>query len=98
MQGHSQTVPLLLRNMQTIHRLGTFFILVGLAAMVLFVGSAMSKDTNPRYLLLAIVALSVGFLVQRNKPTNDSGRFGAVRRANARRRQRREDSNNKPKK
>jgi hypothetical protein len=81
--------------MQTIYRIGTFCILVGLASLILFVGSIISKDTNTAYLFVAIVALFFGFLFQRNKPTSDSGRFGAIRQASAHRRQRREDKMNK---
>jgi Ca2+/Na+ antiporter len=81
--------------METIHRIGTFFILVGLALLVMFIGSIMSKDINVIYLFLAFAALFIAFLLRRNKPVNDSGRFGAIRRASARSRQRREDQKNK---
>ncbi len=82
MQGHSGAVPLSLLNMETLHRLGTFFILVGLALMVMFVGSIMSKEINVVYLFLSLVALFVAFLLRRNKPVNESGRFRIVRQAN----------------
>ena len=82
-------------KMQTPHRLGTFFILVGLVSLVLFVGSFISKDIKTTFLLIAIVALLVGFLMQRNKPTSDSGRFSAIRRASTASRQRREEKMNK---
>jgi hypothetical protein len=85
--------------MQTSRRLGTFLILVGLVLLILFFGSVMSQDAKTNYLLLAIVALFVGVLLQRNKEPKDSGRFTALRRASANSRQRREDQmKNKPKK
>ncbi|MGB8213119.1 MAG: hypothetical protein WCE68_06125 [Anaerolineales bacterium] len=85
--------------MQTSHRLGTFFILVGIAFLVLFIGSILSAATYIAFLPIAFVALLAGFLLRRNRPVNnDSGRFGAVRRAQARSRQRREERNNKQQK
>lgn len=86
--------------MQTLNRLGTFLILVGLVMLVLYVGSVLSKDGKTNYLLISIVTLFSGFLLQRNKPTNDSGRFSAIRRASAISRQRREErmKNEPPKK
>ena len=85
--------------MQTHHRLGTFFILVGLGLLALFVGSFLNKDIKTTYLLISIVALLAGFLMQRNKQPRDSGRFSAIRRASANSRQHREEKmNKKPKK
>jgi hypothetical protein len=81
--------------METIHRVGTFFILVGLALMVMFVGSIMSRETNAIYLFLSFVALFVAFMLRRNKPVNDSGRFSIFRRANERRHQQVQHKNNK---
>jgi hypothetical protein len=81
-----------------IARIGTFFILVGLALLVIFIGSIMSKEINGMYLLLSLSAIFIGFLFRRNKPVNESGRFGTIRRATERGRQRREDRmNNKQK-
>jgi len=94
MQGHSGAVPLSLLNMETLHRLGTFFILVGLALMVMFVGTIMSKEINVVYLFLSLAALFIAFLLRRNKPVNESGRFRIVRQANQRSRQRRDDRMN----
>jgi hypothetical protein len=84
--------------METLHRLGTFFLLIGLALLVLFVGSIMSKDSNVNYLLLSLATLFVGFLLQRNKPVKDSGRFGTIRRARERSRQHREERMNQKQK
>jgi hypothetical protein len=81
--------------METLHRVGTFFILVGLALMVMFIGSIMSKETNAIYFFLSFVSIFIGYLFRRNKPVNESGRFAALRRANERNRQRREEKMNK---
>ena len=84
--------------METLHRIGTFFILVGLALLVMFTGSVLSKDIHGTYLLLALGAFFMGYLFRRNKPVNDSGRFGTLRRVVRRSRKRDEeekDSNQK---
>jgi len=73
------------------HRMGMFFHLVGLTLMVIFVGSMLSKATNVTYLFLAFAAFSIGFMLRRNKPVQDSGRFAFVRRAGQRNHARRED-------
>jgi hypothetical protein len=78
-------------KMQIPRRLGTFFTLIGLVLLVLYVGSVISSAARTSYLLVAIVALLAGILLQRNKPTGDSGRFSALRRASAATRQRREE-------
>lgn len=79
--GHSQPVPLSFWNMETRHRIGTFCHMVGLTLMVIFVASILSKGTNVTYLFLAFAAFSIGFMLRRNKPVQDSGRFAFVRRA-----------------
>jgi hypothetical protein len=81
--------------METLHRMGTFFILAGLALLVLFVGSILGKGTNAVILLLSLAAFFVGFMLRRNKPVKDSGRFGTIRRIRERSRQRSEDESDK---
>jgi hypothetical protein len=75
-------------------RVGTFFILVGFALLIIFVGSILSKDTQGIYLFLSSAAFLVGFLFRRNKPVNESGRFGIIRRAGEYSRQRRAERMN----
>jgi uncharacterized membrane protein YccC len=72
-------------------RIGTFFIIVGLALLVMFVGSIMSKEIHGIYLLLSFTAFVVGFLFRRNRPVSDSGRFGTIRRLSERSRHHREE-------
>ena len=78
--------------------MGTFFVLVGLALLILFITSAITRQANGIYLLVSLAALLIGLALRRNKPVNDSGRFGAIRRANARGRQRREEKKKPPEK
>jgi hypothetical protein len=75
-------------------RIGTFFILVGLGLLILFVGSAISKDSHGIYLLLSLAAILVGFLFRRNRQVKESGRFGFIHRAKERNRQRRKERMN----
>ena len=76
--------------METRHRIGSFFHLVGLTLMVIFVASILSKGTNATYLFLSFAAFFIGFMLRRNKPVQDSGRFTFVRRAGQRSHERRE--------
>ena len=80
--------------METLRRLGTFFILVGLVLLVLYAGSAITKDANTNYLLAGVVTFLAGLLLQGKKQPSDSGRFSAIRRASANSRQRREEKMN----
>jgi len=79
-------------------RLGTFFILVGLGFLVLFVLSVIGQDTKTAYLLLSIAALFLGYLFRRRAPKHDSGRFGTIRRIRERSRQRRQERMSRKKK
>jgi hypothetical protein len=83
--------------MDTRPRLGTFFILMGLGLLVMFIISVMGKEINVLYLILALAAFFLGFLLNRNRPVNDSGRFGAIRKASTQSRQRREERMSKKK-
>jgi hypothetical protein len=77
--------------MDTLRRLGSFLVLVGLVLLVLYFGSVLSKEGNTNLLLISIASLLAGFLLQPRKPASDSGRFAAIRRASANSRQRREE-------
>jgi hypothetical protein len=81
--------------METLHRIGNFFILIGLALLVLFIGSILGKETNITYLILSLAVLYVGYLLRRNKPVNDSGRFRTIRSIGERSRKKREDISDK---
>jgi hypothetical protein len=79
-------------------RIGTFFIVIGLVLLVMFVGSIMGKEIHGIYLFLSFAAFVVGFLFRRNRPVSDSGRFGSIRRASERSRLRREERLNQKQK
>lgn len=81
--------------METRFRLGTFFHLVGLTLMLIFVGSILSKATNVTYFFLSFAALSIGFILRRNKPAKESERFSWVRKAGQRSHEHREAKLNK---
>jgi hypothetical protein len=51
-------------------RIGTFFILVGLAMLVVFIGSIMGKDTRVIYLLLAFASEKAGASGQSGERAN----------------------------
>ena len=72
-------------------RVGTFFILIGLGLLILFVGSALGKDSRYSYLLLSAAALFLGFLFHRAAPRPEPTRFSGIRKASQRSRQRREE-------
>ncbi len=72
-------------------RVGTFFILIGLGLLILFVGSALSRDAHYNYLLFSAAALFLGFLFRRTAPRPEPTRFSGIRKASQRSRQRREE-------
>jgi hypothetical protein len=74
-----------------IPRLGTFFILIGLGLLILFVGSAVSRDVHYSYFFLALGTLALGSLFRSKAPRKESSRFASVRKAQERTRQRREE-------
>jgi hypothetical protein len=72
-----------------LQRAGTFFNLVGLTLLLLFIASLLGKNANGVLLFLSFTAFGVGFVFRRNKPVKESGRFVLVRRMNERSNQRR---------
>lgn len=65
-----------------ISRIGTFFLLVGLLVVVLFVASDMGEETYFGYFFFGIVLLSVGFILKRMSapPASPGKRFEALRK------------------
>ncbi len=62
-------------------RVGTFLILIGLGAFILFVASDSAKQANFDYLFWAVLAFTVGVLLRRLKPAPPpSGRFESLRK------------------
>jgi hypothetical protein len=78
-------------------RIGTFFILVGLVLLLIFIGSIAGKGENKiLYLLFSAAALFFGFLLNR-RPKSDapSARFSGMRKIGETGRKRREERDKK---
>ena len=81
--------------MEIRHRIGTFFYMVGLTLMVIYIASILSKGTNTSFLFLSFAAFFIGFILRRNKSVQDSGRFSYIRKAGQRSNERRAGKMNK---
>lgn len=61
---------------ELITRIGTFFLVIGVGLLILFIASDMSNMTDFDYLFWAILAISLGLLMRSRKaPPPPSGRF-----------------------
>ncbi|HXF85584.1 MAG TPA: hypothetical protein VNK49_09360 [Anaerolineales bacterium] len=60
-----------------IYRMGTFFLLIGIGLLILFVLSESAQQTNFSYFCWSMILLTLGFIfrAQYKKPTPSSGRF-----------------------
>ena len=67
---------------EILHRIGTFFILVGIGLLVFFMLSEAARQVVFSYLCWSIILLIVGFVFrgQFKRSTTPSGRFSLVRR------------------
>ncbi len=64
-----------------ISRMGTFFIILGIGFLILFITSDMAQTPDFDFLFVAILLMMVGWLFQRKKPAPaSSGRFSMLRR------------------
>ena len=63
-------------------RIGTFFVLLGLGLLVLFIASDIGVETFFRYFFLGLLMLGIGFLFKRAGavPRPPSTRFESLRR------------------
>jgi hypothetical protein len=82
-------------NRGFLSRIGTFFYLIGIGLMILFISSAFSRETNFSYFLWAAAFLYCGYLFQRRNPEQKSERFKTFRKVRDINRQRREEKQNK---
>ena len=66
-----------------LERMGTFFILVGLGLLLLFVASDLGEATYFRYFFFGTASMAVGWFLRRAgaPPPKPSQRFAALRRA-----------------
>ncbi|MEK6754239.1 MAG: hypothetical protein AABZ00_18415 [Chloroflexota bacterium] len=62
-------------------RVGTFFMVMGLGAFVLFVTSDIAEKVDFDYLFVAMVLLFIGWAMRRSKaPPPPAGRFESLRK------------------
>jgi hypothetical protein len=78
-------------------RIGTFFILVGLILLLIFIASIAGQGENKaKYLLLSVAALSLGFLLNRRSSSSaPSARFSGMRQLREQDKKRREEREQK---
>jgi hypothetical protein len=72
-------------------RLGSFFVLIGIGLLILFIGSLFAREFSILYFLSSAVTLSIGSLLHRAVPKTASTRFSSIRRLSQRSRQQRDD-------
>jgi len=67
---------------EILHRVGTFFILVGIGLLAFFLLSEAARQVAFEYFCWSVILLVVGFILrgQFKRSTPPSGRFGLVRR------------------
>jgi predicted membrane channel-forming protein YqfA (hemolysin III family) len=67
---------------EVLHRIGTFFILVGIGLLVFFLLSEAARQVTFEYFCWSVVLLIVGFIFrgQFKRSVTPSGRFSLVRR------------------
>jgi len=78
-------------NNNFLHRIGTFFILIGCGLLILFIGSVLAKEPSILYLLLAASTLFLAIVFHRTGPRLEPTRFSGIRKAKQRAHQRREE-------
>lgn len=62
-------------------RMGTFFLVMGIGAFVLFVASDLADNVDFDYLFIAMLLIFVGWIFRRKKaPSPPAGRFSSIRR------------------
>ena len=77
-------------------RIGTFFILVGIGVMLVFIGSGLAKAPHYSYFFSSLIILVLGILLRRRaKPRPSSGRFRAIRGIYDKSKERREQKKRK---
>lgn len=67
---------------EVIHRIGTFFLLVGIGLLVFFLISEAAKQVTFNYLCWGLILLVLGFVLrsQLKRTVTPSGRFSIVRK------------------
>jgi len=72
-----------------ISRVGTFFVLMGVFGVILFVVSDVTKNTNFVYFIMAIILLVIGWILKIKSPTPPlpDKRFDGIRKIQQSRRE-----------
>jgi len=77
---------------QFVARLGTFFILLGIFFLIMFIASDAAKQPNFDFLLWGLVGLGFGLVFRRRaSPPQPSGRFGWYKNLREKSKQRKEN-------
>ena len=67
---------------EIVHRIGTFFLLVGIGLFIIFMASDAAQNVSFGYLCWSLILVIVGFVLrgQFKKSAPPSGRFSLVKR------------------
>ena len=67
---------------EIIYRIGTFFLLIGIGALVIFMLSEAAEDPQFNYFCASLFLLTLGFIfrAQYRRAIASSGRFGGAKR------------------
>jgi len=80
-------------------RVGTFFVILGIFALIFFLASDFANMTDFDWLFIGMVLLGIGFLFRRRAaPPPPAGRFGSIRRMRESAKKRNEERAKKAKK
>ena len=75
--GEEQPTP----QREFVPRIGTFLILLGIFALILFLASDFAKSPKFNWLFIGMILIGLGFLLRRRAtPPPPAGRFGMVRK------------------
>lgn len=67
---------------EIIHRIGTFFLMIGIGLLLIFLLSEAAGQTTFQFFCVSILLMIVGFLfrAQYKRGVTPSGRFGVIKR------------------
>jgi hypothetical protein len=84
---------------ELVPRVGTFFVILGIFALIFFLASDFAKQPDFDWLFIGMVLLGIGFIFRRRAaPPPSAGRFGAVRKMRESAKKRKEEKAKKAKK